>query len=1099
MVTVNVSGGQIITKGALSYGILVQSVGGGGGNAALSVPDPLHVGAGGVAQDLGSTGAIVGDAANVAPTNFNPSFTSGAGAIGLIAQAIGGGGGVSGVSGDADFVGGGASAILGGSGTGGGSGGNIALSNTGQVSTTGDDAIGILSQSVGGGGGVAAYALGKVTGVATTIDLTVGGSAGAASKGGALTFPIMDGAVFTTGTDATGLVAQSIGGGGGVANFTNQNGVGASHGVSLAVGSTGGAGGAGGIVNLITGSTISTSGIDADGLVAQSIGGGGGLAGFASLGQENPLAFMTLGGSGVGGSASAVNVITGNTIVTSGAGSTGVVIQSVGGGGGLIASSGAVVGGSVTLGATGGAGGEGGDVSLTVNGAVQTSGDGAQGVLVQSIGGGGGFALATSTKGAVEAFTPLAAGGGAGGAGGTANVTVNAAILATGANSDGLVVQSVGGGGGLAGAGVYGSTLGVSGPFAGSIGGVGAGAAVQATLNANVAAVGSNSTAVLLQSDGGTGAGNLDLTVAKNVMVVGGANSGVGVQFLNGADNTLTNHGLIASYDMIDGIAITASDGNDAVVSDGQLVGSINLGGGVNSLLNQQTGSVFSGAFIDLGAGNAFTNNGLYSPGGMGRVLTTTLTGNYVQSLMGTYGIDLDLAHTGHPGEADLTAVSGTAKVSGVVDLTVLDKGDALPGDHTVAIITAAGGASHSDLTLDAPVSAIAKFNLRYPNAQTIQLGYTINFSPKGLNQNEHAVGGSFNAIQTAGGTKAMYPVIAALFDIPNLAGLAEVYDRMTQEPYVEQVEAVRQSSQIFNDRLFSCAPRGGMAVVDDQEFCSWLRADARGTNDQLTSENQEFDETDTDISGGLETGLGHGWRLGGALSYENANLNSNTATMAHYATGTAHRFQGGAVVKKAGDWGDLALAVTGGSGSANLYRRVDFPGLASIAQATSTCRSARSAFGMAKPMLKTGAGGGRRWRSRAQWCISDALNEVHAGPLDLHVRAQTQDAWRVRPAIELGHDLKVGEGLYLRPSVKFGLNQAVSGRDASLQAGFDAAPAGVGDFRIQNRGDATTGEAGLNLSLVTDKGASLRVGVGVQYGDTTREQTGQIKLVVPF
>ena len=41
--------------------------------------------------------------------------------------------------------------------------------------------------------------------------------------------------------------------------------------------------------------------IDADGLVAQSIGGGGGLIGFAGGGQANPLEFMTLGGAGAGG------------------------------------------------------------------------------------------------------------------------------------------------------------------------------------------------------------------------------------------------------------------------------------------------------------------------------------------------------------------------------------------------------------------------------------------------------------------------------------------------------------------------------------------------------------------------------------------------------------------------------------------------------------------------------------------------------------------------------------------------------------------------------------------------------------------------------
>ena len=72
-VIVKVSGGTTTTMGDLSYGVLSQAIGGGGGNGALSVPDPLTIGAGGSSQTVGASGAISG--------NGNPLNTESANAI----------------------------------------------------------------------------------------------------------------------------------------------------------------------------------------------------------------------------------------------------------------------------------------------------------------------------------------------------------------------------------------------------------------------------------------------------------------------------------------------------------------------------------------------------------------------------------------------------------------------------------------------------------------------------------------------------------------------------------------------------------------------------------------------------------------------------------------------------------------------------------------------------------------------------------------------------------------------------------------------------------------------------------------------------------
>ncbi|MGO4841259.1 hypothetical protein AB4144_54285, partial [Rhizobiaceae sp. 2RAB30] len=55
--------------------------------------------------------------------------------------------------------------------------------------------------------------------------------------------------------------------------------------VGVSVGRTGGSGGSAGTVDVTTAGTINTFGADADGVLAQSIGGGGGLGG--SVGQAS--------------------------------------------------------------------------------------------------------------------------------------------------------------------------------------------------------------------------------------------------------------------------------------------------------------------------------------------------------------------------------------------------------------------------------------------------------------------------------------------------------------------------------------------------------------------------------------------------------------------------------------------------------------------------------------------------------------------------------------------------------------------------------------------------------------------------------------------
>ena len=144
-----------------------------------------------------------------------------------------------------------------------------------------------------------------------------------------------DGVIKTDGALSNGVYAQSIGGGGGSGAFSLSGAFSSSGGATSSVGGTGAGGGDGGDVVVADTGTIILKGPGSVGVYAQWIGGGGGNAGFSgALNFTGGELKNTVGGAGKGGDGGNVTVTSTGSIETLGAGSDAVVAQSIGGGGG---------------------------------------------------------------------------------------------------------------------------------------------------------------------------------------------------------------------------------------------------------------------------------------------------------------------------------------------------------------------------------------------------------------------------------------------------------------------------------------------------------------------------------------------------------------------------------------------------------------------------------------------------------------------------------------------------------------------------------------------------------------------------------------------
>nr|WP_272211525.1 hypothetical protein [Marinicella sp. W31]MDC2877420.1 hypothetical protein [Marinicella sp. W31] len=285
-----------------------------------------------------------------------------------------------------------------------------------------------------------------------TFGVTVGSTGGAGGHGDTVTIGkdtsgtvVGTGTIHTYGTMSSGIVAQSIGGGGGAvaissgsddsddssssstssssdssscdtsSSATSSGGDDSSSDdkdscATLTIGSDGGSGGDSGDVSVYA-SNIYTGGFASHGVVAQSIAGGGGI-GFSS-GLAISKVNIGLGGKADGNAGTAgtvtVKTLADTQIVTKGDGSQGIIAQSIGGGGGLV---GVALGTanavnddtisnvlSVTMGSGSNSGSaHGGKVEITHAGKITTYGTRSAGIVAQSISGGGGFLTAAANS-----------------------------------------------------------------------------------------------------------------------------------------------------------------------------------------------------------------------------------------------------------------------------------------------------------------------------------------------------------------------------------------------------------------------------------------------------------------------------------------------------------------------------------------------------------------------------------------------------------------------------------------------------------------------------------------------------------------------------
>ncbi|WP_153770204.1 autotransporter outer membrane beta-barrel domain-containing protein [Labrenzia sp. CE80] len=1059
--TVTVSNdATLITTGDVAHGIVSQSVGGGGGvgggaasNADSFASQTISSNTSGTTQHLrslynytnleddfgsvqltiGGEGGAAGDGEESSVTNSGTITTSGTNAYGIFSQSIGGGGGS---GGEAASITDSYALQLGGDGDGGGNGGAVTVVNTGAtITTAGYGSTAVIAQSIGGGGGNT----GSKTGLGAIEDVTlaVGGKGGVAGDGGAVNVTFNSGSIATASEQASGIFAQSVGGGGG----SHFGGIGTlSEDVTYHQNFVGGvesSSGDGGVVTVVSAANITTGPAEPGdlnaasiGIFAQSVGGGGGYSGSMILGDYEKIgASVRSSSSSASGNGGAVTVNQSGTIATTGDNSVGIFAQSVGGAGGVMGTLDKSSDDSSYVGSFGGEG-VAGAVAVYAGGDIQTSGAGAHGIFAQYAGG-------TDSAGPVADETVI--------------VQTSADVTATGAGAHAIHIENMG-----SGVGDVHIEIG---------GGV--------TING-----GGQATYTNAQEGAGVYINSSQDSQLNNSGTIEAA-SGVAIYNLGDGTLTLTNNGTVNGS--ITGTNVPASAAASVVAADAQSSSSIEQTTSSIYVDNLASGVLNAGDTLDVAR---LRNWGHINVGQSETVSGTRITGDFEQNT-GQVVFDVDMSSV----ETDMLIVDGQAELGGTLDVNVLSVSEHPNGAQSLKIIEAAGGLDVSEL--EVIPSVVARYALETASATELNLSYDVDYVNdalvRELNTNQRGLTSYFDSLYHAG--ELDEDLAKSLIGVTTTEDYASFLNLMGPELALANGVAGLSQTLGFADTLFSCPNQDQGSIWFDNGQCGYLTFSANRLDRDGTGGASGFSQDGTRINAGGQMLLDKGFAIGASLAYDSTSLTTDAG-----ATSNGSTFSGGLSAKGFADRWEFGAAVY--ASNTNYDNSWSYEGSTASGQQDQWRAGAELRAGylfeqggwMFKPRLGLGM---------THFGGSSYTETGTATAFEINTLSETFAY--VRPALEVAGSFLTPGGMEIRPNAVFSVTQFFGDTSFDATARLAGSSASSAPFDWQTEIDTTQFDVSAGLAVLSENGASFDISAFGHMTENQRGIGGKMRLSIPF
>ncbi|HPF22398.1 MAG TPA: autotransporter domain-containing protein [Hyphomonas sp.] len=563
---------------------------------------------------------------------------------------------------------------------------------------------------------------------------------------------------------------------------------------------------------------------------------------------------------------------------------------------------------------------------------------------------------------------------------------------------------------------------------------------------------------------GGLGAVRLSDTTAGDVFT----NSGTieGFVFMGAGDDALTNTGSIFG-------TLLGDAGSDTFSNNGLFRGNVFDVDGFG-ILNGTAGVIESMGPLALGGGT-LTNLGTLSSGGAGEIFATELDGNYTQGEGGTMLVDVD----GDAGTADQLLLNGAATLSGTVSVNFLNP---VATEKTFLIVSAGGGVNDAGLMLADNTQASPALSLFLDFANPFQLYLTtqVDFTPEGLpmNANQTEIAGDLDDVFDAD-PEALGALTSALVgDVGGPAGYLDAINQLVPEIYLNTLQTSLLASQEFSRDLEACSDRNGV-LLSDGRSCAKLTLGSDVLEAEGTYEAIGFEDGRFKVQAGYFRALSDTLTLGLGVGFDDTYIRNDIKSRAQ-----GQRFEAGASLFYRNGGLQVGGATSAGFTNYDVQRRIDFAGFNSRSSGEQDIRALTGELTVSYQVdfgdvyVKPSA------NLVATHLQSDSLKE--AGGIDTDYAIDEVSGWRIaaQPSLEIGGDLKMGEGNRFQPYVRGGATVNFD-NDFSLSGSFVGGPAGVSGFLTQSELERTLVDVDAGMRFLFGRSSSLTTEYTGRFSDT--------------
>jgi uncharacterized protein YhjY with autotransporter beta-barrel domain len=622
-----------------------------------------------------------------------------------------------------------------------------------------------------------------------------------------------------------------------------------------------------------------------------------------------------------------------------------------------------------------------------------------------------------------------------------------------------------------------------------SAAGLGSAGNVTLTTSGEIYAGGERAFGVVAQSVGGAGNGDIGIEILDG-LVIGGSGKGAGVLIAGGNVNSLVNHGVVGAVPGAWGTAFIGLGGAESIVNYGTVIGSFDLGAGLNGFEN--FGWIDSGTMLYVGDGNLFLNEGILAPGGVGTFMTTNLAGDYVGTAASALLFDLRFDHGDDM--FDILDVSGTVVLDGTLSLNLVDSQHIMPGTWEHVLVTGGGGITDSGIELLVPDSAVVTFELFASGDFEHALRYSVDFSPSGLVGNHAAFGEHVNRIQVAGGSDEIDPLIVMLVGLPDHGMLEAAYDRLSPHVYWSNQATRIFTGLNFDKSLHSCPVRDGDFRFTAEGECAWMYVTERDVTHDGEDGVLASSEQAQMINLGYQMALTEHWHGALSLGYEDSEL-----TIPTYAERDGTQFMLGGIFK--GRYGPhkLSFSASIGSGDFDTRRYVMLPTPDVIVTGNQdfdfSAVHAQYSYEF----------GGDSWYLAPLLDIgytdvnSERFAETGPGPAELVIEGDNVSYLTGRAGLKLGAEWVVGDATLIRPFADLGYTRFFDDQAIEVSASLAGAPAGIPPFVQWHELDDSFTDAAVGFEVLLPSNFTATLGFSGQYGDTWDAEAWYLKVLKSF